>query len=363
MTTKPTHYSSALDQYMQDLDTCLPMDIAEEQRLTLRIQRLRERLARLLDGIVEPHRLRLLGGSRIRRDMPFAQIETIVFRLAREAQDIHDMNLEAMARQARAILQYLASARATLVTRNLRLVFLFARRAVGRGALLSDIVQIGNLALIQATDRFDPRRGVRFSTYAGMCVQGVIAREMTGLIQKVHVPTYQIQLRTRLNRSRRSLAQELGREPTIGETAAQARLTEEQARGIIASKPTMIDLDAPRPDSKNLRLADTLASDDAKAMQDRLILGDLMDHLQDTVVSLEPRLRTVIRLRYGLDGKPPRTLGEIGDTLHLTRERIRQLEKEAIRVLRIRMRRLSDGGSTARRIPACAVRHATAGEG
>src|SRR5262245_3982321 len=362
MTTKPTLHSSALDQYMNQLDSCTPLDAAEERRLTARIGRLRDRLTRLLDGLPEPHRHRILGGPSVRWEVRFAQIEEIVFRLAREAQDLNDMSLEEMARQARAILQDLASVRATLVTRNLRLVYHFARRLAGRRALLADLVQVGNLALLDAADRFDPRRGARFSTYAGTCIAAVICRQMPGLTQEVHVPGYQMRLKSRLDHSRRSLTQELGREPTLAEMAAQARLAEDKAREILASKPTIVDLYA-HPDSDRPSLADTLTADDETTVQDRMILVDLIDHMQDTLVSLEPRLRTVIRLRYGLDGKPPRTLGEIGHTLHLTRERIRQLEKEAIKVLRTRMRRLSDGGGTTRRTPACAVRHATAGEG
>src|SRR5262245_44920845 len=123
MTTKPTLHANALDQYLQDLYACRPMDAAEEQRLTLRIQRLRERLARLVDGIPKPHLRRLLGGSRMRRDLPFAQLEAIVSWLESEAEELLDPGLEAPARRARAALQELASARATLVTRNLRLVY------------------------------------------------------------------------------------------------------------------------------------------------------------------------------------------------------------------------------------------------
>jgi RNA polymerase primary sigma factor len=356
MKTKWTTHVGALDQYMHVLDSRGPLDAAEEERLTLRLARLREKITRLLERLPEPHRRHILDGARLRRDMRFAQIEVLVIRLAREAQERRDTGLQAAARRAQAILQDLSAARSTLVTRNLRLVYHLARRLVGRGALLADLVQVGNLALLDAADRFDPRRGTRFSTYAGTCISAVILRKMPGLTQGVHVPGYQMRLRSRLEQSRRSLTQDLGREPTLAEMAAQARLGEDKAREILAARPTLVDLYAHEPDSGRRAPADTLAAEDATTVQERLIVCDLIDHLHRILDSFDPRLRTVLQLRYGLDGEAPRTLEEIGDTLHLTRERIRQLEKEAMKLLRLRMKRLDAF------TPACFVRQATAEE-
>ena len=354
MKTNWTTQRSALDQYMQNLHSRRPLGAVEEQRLTLRLERLRERMARLLEGLPEPHRRHIIGATPVRREMRFAQLEAIVSRLERAAHERGDARLQARARRARAVLQDLSSARSTLIDTNLRLVYHLARRVAGRGTLLADIIQVGNLALLDAADRFDPRRGARFSTYAGACISAVIFRQMPGLTQEVHVPGYQMRLRRRLEESRRSLTHDLGREPTVAEMAAQARLGEDKAREIIASKPTIVDLYARDPDSERHSLADTLAADDATAVQDRVIVRDLIDHLQNILGSFDPRMRTVLELRYGFDGERPRTLEEIGETLHLTRERIRQLEKEAIRLLRSRMRRLD--------ARVCSMRRATAAE-
>jgi RNA polymerase sigma factor (sigma-70 family) len=353
MTTKRRPDDSALDQYVQGLGSCRPLEATEERRLTTKMRRLREELTRLLNELPEPHRCRFLGGIPDGREMPFAQMEGIVSWLTREAEERPDAALVAPARRARAILQVLASARATLITRNLRLTYHLARRIAGGGALLADIIQVGNMGLLEAADRFDPGRGVRFSTYAGTCITGVIIREMPGLTQAVRVPNYQLRLRKQLDQSRRGLAQDLSREPTLAETAARARLTEEKAREVLATKPTIVGLDAPWPGTDTRTLADALA-EDAISLQDQTILNNMLEHLQDILASLEPRLRTVLRLRYGLAGERPRTLKEIGESMRLSKERIRQLEEEAMKLVRARMRNLSN-----RRRPSRATRART----
>jgi RNA polymerase sigma factor (sigma-70 family) len=351
MTSKRKHDDSALDQYMQGLGSCRPLEATEERRLTSRMRRLREELARLLRDLPESHRCRLLGGVPDGRELPFAQLEGIVSWLTREAGERRDTALAAPARRARAILKALASARATLITRNLRLTYHLARRIAGGGALLADVIQVGNLGLLEAADRFDPGRGVRFSTYAGTCITGVIIREMPGLLQAVRVPSYQFRLRSRLDQSRRGLAQDLRREPTLAETAAGASLTEQKAHDVLASKPTLLNLDAPWPGTEDRSLADSLAAEDGISLQDQAILNNMLEHLQDILASLEPRLRTVLRLRYGLDGEHPRTLREIGDAMNLSKERIRQLEEEAMKLLRTRMRNLRSRPARAARRP------------
>src|SRR5262249_39461629 len=121
---------------------------------------------------------------------------------------------------------------------------------------------------------------------------------------------------------------------------------------------TIVGLDAPRPVSEELHLVDTLQADDAPPVLEGMIHRDLLDHLQGLLASLKPRLRTILRLRYGLEGEPQRTLGEIGDALRLSKERIRQLEGEAMSLLQAKMRRLLAGGRAARATPARATRQA-----
>jgi len=359
MNNKQRRDDSALDQYMQGLGSCRPLEATEERRLTSKMRRLRKELAHVLSNLPEPHRCRLLGGIPDGREMPFTQLEGIVSWLTREAEERPDAALAAAARRARAILKVLASARATLITRNLRLTYHLARRIAGGGALLADIIQVGNLGLLEAADRFDPGRGVRFSTYAGTCITGVIIREMPGLTQAVRVPNYQFRLRSRLDQSRRGLAQDLRREPTMAETAAGASLTEQKTWEILATKPTILELDAPFPGAMDRSLADALAADDGISLQDQTILNNMLEHLQDILTSLEPRLRTVLRLRYGLGGERPRTLREIGDSMNLSKERIRQLEDGAMKILRTRMRNLRGGRRPARATRARALRPVT----
>ena len=357
MDTKRKADGRERERSLQDVGATPPPDMAEERRLTLRIGRLGERLMRLLRGLPEPHRCRVVGGVPLISGMAFSQLETIVARLAREAEEHGDGRLAASAVRARAVLSLLGSTRSTLVSRNLGLVYYVAKRLDVRKTIFDDIVQVGNLALLEAADRFDPQRGTTFASYARICITGEMLKAIPGLTQEVrHSPDKRKSLR-QLEQSQYRLAQDLGREPTLAETAAETRINEEEVREIFASKPTMVALDAPRAGSERLRLADILAADDAMAMLDQMILRELLDHLQEILASLEPRLRTVLRLRYGLQDDRERTLEEVGETMRLSKERIRQLEEEALALLRIRMRRLLSNHRSSRTRPAWAARH------
>jgi len=328
------------------------MDAAAEMQLALRMRRVRERLARSLDRLPEPHRGAVLDGVDPTPELAFALLDTIIARLERAA-DLHpDAGLEVAARRARALFGVLAAARSTFITRNLRLAFHFARRMSGFDAPLADLIQAANLGLLEAVDRFDPRREVRFSSYAGIWITRVILREIPLLTQTVRIPDYYMRLRSHLAQSRRVLADELGRDPTLGEMAAKTDLAENRVRDILKSKVTTVDLDAPRQETGSQSLADSLTADEADSPQNTTILKELLDLLPSILASLEPRLSRVVRLRYGLGGERPRTLQEIGVILHLSRERVRQLEDEATALLRTRFQRRARSPRAACPMPA-----------
>jgi len=339
MKTNPRRHDTALGQYMQALGACVPLAAAAETQLALRMRRVRERLVRSIDRLPEPHLGAVLDGADPTPEMAFVQLETIVTRLEQVADLNPGVGLRCAARRARALLDRLAAARSIFITRNLRLAFHFARRMSGFDAPLADLVQAANIGLLEAVDRFDPRRGVRLSSYAGIWITRVILREIPALTQSVRIPDYYMRLRSHLAQTRRTMADELGREPTLQEMATRTDLAENRVRDILQSRVTTVDLDAPRAEGGSQSLADILTADEADSPQSTTILKELLGQLQSMLASLEPRLSKVVRLRYGLGGERPRTLNEIGVMLHLSRERVRQLEDEATALLRTRFQR------------------------
>jgi len=323
---------------MQDLADCPPMNVREERTCALRMRRLKARLVALLGSRPELRRSSAGAGGAL--DLPFARFDAAVAGLEGAAGGGADRR---KARRARAVLEALHRVRSVFVKRNLRLTFHLARRLAGRNAPLADLVQAGNIGLLEAVDRFDPGRGTRFSTYAAMYITRAVYRTLPRLTQAVHISEYQRRLKSRVGESRRSLLQELGRAPTLAEVSGRARLDESKARDLMSVSLQILDLDAPIPGSEG-SLGELLPDREGNAMQERLILRDLLGHLHDLLPSLDPRMRMVLRLRYGLEGDEAHTLKECGDLLCLSRERVRQLEEEAIKLLRSRLRSLDFGG-------------------
>jgi RNA polymerase sigma factor (sigma-70 family) len=339
MNTKRIPHGPAFDRYLQDLEHCPPLTAREELHLALRMRRLKARLVALIGRGAE---LRRPAGKSGPLGIPFARLEAAVAGLERAAAARAGVTRR-KARRARAVLGILHRMRTVFVTHNLRLAFHLARRLTGRSAPLPDLVQAGNVGLLEAVDRFDPRRGNRFSTYAAMYITRAVYRALPRLTQPVHVSEYQRRLKSRLTESRRSLMQELGRVPTLSEMAARAHLEERKAKDLMTASLSILELDAPVPGTDG-RYGDTLPGEDGATMRERLVLSDLVRHMHGLLPSLNPRLRMVLRLRYGLEGDEAHTLKECGDLLCLSRERVRQLEEEALQILRARLRGLDYGG-------------------
>ncbi|MFI7418712.1 RNA polymerase sigma factor RpoD/SigA [Nonomuraea sp. NPDC049684] len=235
--------------------------------------------------------------------------------------------LEAVVRDGR-------RAKDQLIRSNLRLVVAAARRYAFRGLPLLDVIQEGNLGLIRAVEKFDYTRGYKFSTYGMWWIRQAIERGIHDKSRTVRLPIHVAEDLSRLLRAERQLATDLGREPTDGELAASAALTAEQVAALRRLGQEVVSLDLPVGESGESRIADMIADEEGAGVQEVAEHRALSADVRDVVTSLPPREAFVIKLRYGLTGQKAESYSEIADRLGLTRERIRQLEKQALKRLR-----------------------------
>lgn len=222
------------------------------------------------------------------------------------------------------------SARARLVLANLRLVASLAKRYAGRGLDMLDLVQEGTIGLIIAADRFDYRRGHKFSTYATWWIRKTLFQAMADQARTIRLPLHRVLELNRVLRVQRDLLQSLGREATVDEIAAQVGLAPADVRELLHADRLTVALEAPGLDGDGPTLADRLSDEAAWSPFDLALASLRSKHLRNAVEALPPDRRRVIELRYGLDGNPPRTLEEIGRVFGVTRERARQLEVDAL---------------------------------
>jgi len=265
---------------------------------------------------------------------PAGAARTAAFKALEERVGLPRRVFEQRYKRVDAALEKLGEAKRQLLEANLRLVVSIAKRYVGRGLSLLDLIQEGNIGLMKAVDRFQYRRGFKFSTYATWWVRQSITRAVADYGRTIRLPVHVIESLNRLNRERRALASELNRAPTPQEIARRMQLPVGKVRLLLEAARQPTSLDTPIGEGEETELGDMIADSIERSPEQAAMAGELAGEVERAMASLTDREREVLRLRYGLGTQREHTLEEVGRRLALTRERVRQIEAKAVAKMR-----------------------------